>query len=100
MTEHHPLALLREELDRLDQDLLDTIRKRIECGVRIAEYKSANDVPMMQPGRVNLVKERAARYGSEHGVDPGFLVALYELIIREMCRVEDLVIDQLVEGVR
>lgn len=92
MTDHHPLEQLREELDRLDHRLLDTVRRRIECGVRIAKYKSANEVPMMQPHRVAAVKERAARYGEEHAVDPGFLVRLYELIIDEMCRVEDTVI--------
>lgn len=92
MTEQDSLEQLREQLDRLDRDLLDTIRKRIECGIRIAEYKAANAVPMMQPGRVTLVKERAARYGAERGVDPAFLVELYDLIINEMCRVEDQVI--------
>ena len=91
MTEHQ-LARLRAELDRIDLDLLDSIRRRIDCGVRIAEYKSANDVPMMQPGRVALVTQRAARYGEEHGVDAGFLTRLYGLIVDEMCRVEDLVI--------
>jgi prephenate dehydrogenase len=94
MTEQDSLERLREQLDRLDQDLLDTVRKRIECGIRIAKYKAANAVPMMQPSRVTLVKERAARYGAERGVDPAFLVELYELIINEMCRVEDLVIGQ------
>jgi chorismate mutase-like protein len=83
---------LRAELDRLDQILLDTVRRRLECGVRIAEHKAAHEVPMMQPARVALVTDRAAGYGRDHGVDPDFLVRLYELIIAEMCRVEDLVI--------
>ncbi|GAA3432641.1 chorismate mutase family protein [Kutzneria kofuensis] len=98
MSEHR-LSDLRAELDRLDQVLLDTIRRRLECGVQIAEHKAANDVPMMQPARVALVTDRAAGYGREHGVDPAFLVRMYELIIAEMCRVEDLVIAQ-AAGVR
>jgi chorismate mutase-like protein len=92
MTEHDGLAQLREELDRLDAELLDVVRGRLDCGLRIAAYKSANEVPMMQPHRVRLVKERAARYAEEHGIDPGFLVRLYELLIAEMCRVEDVAI--------
>jgi 4-amino-4-deoxyprephenate dehydrogenase len=94
MTQQDSLEGLREQLDRVDQELLDTIHRRMECGVRIAQYKAANAVPVMQPGRVTLVKERAARFGSERGVDPAFLIELYELIINEMCRVEDLVIAQ------
>ncbi len=94
MAEQDSIESLREQLDRVDQDLLDAIHRRMECGVRIAQYKAANAVPMMQPGRVTLVKERAARFGAERGVDPAFLIELYELIINEMCRVEDLIIAQ------
>jgi chorismate mutase len=38
------------------------------------------------------VQARAARYAQEHGINPGFLHQLYELIIDETCRVENLVI--------
>ncbi|MFH8841807.1 4-amino-4-deoxychorismate mutase CmlD [Streptomyces sp. NPDC017868] len=91
MTEQNELGLLRAELDALDGTLLDTVRRRIDLGVRIARYKSRHGVPMMQPGRVSLVKERAARYAADHGLEETFLVNLYDAIITEMCRVEDLV---------
>ncbi|WP_431780377.1 4-amino-4-deoxychorismate mutase CmlD [Streptomyces chumphonensis] len=94
MTEQDELQLLRTELDALDGTLLDTVRRRIDCGVRIAGYKSRHGVPMMQPGRVNLVMERAARYAADHGLDETFLVRLYDTIITEMCRVEDLVMSR------
>ncbi|MFE3071605.1 4-amino-4-deoxychorismate mutase CmlD [Streptomyces sp. NPDC059247] len=94
MTEQDELYRLRGELDTLDGTLLDTLRRRIDCGVRIARYKSRHGVPMMQPGRVSLVKERAARYAADHGLDETFLVNLYDAIITEMCRVEDLVMDR------
>ncbi|MFE2581574.1 HemK family protein methyltransferase [Streptomyces sp. NPDC059378] len=87
------LARLRAELDRIDVRLLDTLRTRIECCVRIAEHKREHEVPMMQPHRIGVVQERAARYGAEHGVDQRFLRRLYDLVIEETCRVEDLVID-------
>ncbi|MEE1815489.1 4-amino-4-deoxychorismate mutase CmlD [Streptomyces sp. NPDC004288] len=89
MTEQNELERLRAELDALDGTLLDTVRRRIGLGVRIARYKSRHDVPMMQPGRVGLVKDRAARYATDHGLDETFLVNLYDAIITEMCRVED-----------
>ncbi|AOR34521.1 4-amino-4-deoxychorismate mutase [Streptomyces fodineus] len=94
MIEQDELHRLRAELDLLDGTLLDTLRRRIDCGVRIARYKSRHGVPMMQPGRVHLVKERAARYAVDHGLDETFLVNLYDAIIAEMCRVEDLVMDR------
>ncbi|HEY9368693.1 chorismate mutase family protein [Streptomyces sp.] len=87
------LADLRAELDLIDAKLLDTLKTRIDICVRIAEFKREHDVPMMQPHRIGIVQERAARFGAEHGVDGTFLRRLYELIIEETCRVEDLVID-------
>ncbi|WP_306329218.1 4-amino-4-deoxychorismate mutase CmlD [Streptomyces venezuelae] len=94
MTEQNELQRLRAELDALDGTLLDTVRRRIDLGVRIARYKALHGVPMMQPGRVSLVKDRAARYAADHGLDETFLVNLYDAIITEMCRVEDLVMSR------
>jgi chorismate mutase-like protein len=85
------LASLRNELDRIDEDLLDRIRRRIGCCVEIAHVKRMQGVPMMQPGRIGVVQDRAARYGELHGIDRDFLRRLYDLIIAETCRVEELV---------
>ena len=87
------LERLRAQLDALDQVLLDTVRDRIRCCVRIADVKRRHEVPMMQPHRIAIVQERAASYAAEHDIDPKFLHHLYDLIIDETCRVEDLVID-------
>jgi chorismate mutase-like protein len=86
------LERLRAQLDALDRVLLDTVRDRIGCCVRIGAVKRRDGVPMMQPHRIAVVQQRAATYAAEHGVDATFLHRLYELIIEETCRVEDLVI--------
>ncbi len=85
------LAALRDKLDRIDESLLDQLRQRIECCVEIGVVKSSHDVPMMQPHRIGVVHERAARYGEAHGLSTDFLRAIYDLIIAETCRVEDIV---------
>ncbi len=86
------LETLRSTLDGIDERLLECLRDRISCCVAIAEVKRRDDVAMMQPHRIAVVQERAARYGAEHGIDGEFLRSLYDLIIAETCRVEDLVI--------
>jgi chorismate mutase-like protein len=83
---------LRAQLDALDEALLETVRDRIRCCVRIAEAKRRHGVPMMQPHRIAIVQQRAAAYAAEHGVDSGFLHRLYDLVIDETCRAEDAVI--------
>jgi len=47
---------------------------------------------MMQPARIGVVTERAVKYGEEHQVSPQYLKSLFELIIEESCRLEDLII--------
>jgi chorismate mutase len=84
---------LRTELERIDDRLLDSLRDRIACCVRIAEVKQRGGVPMMQPHRIKRVHDRAASYGADHGVDAGFLHRVYELVIEETCRVETLVME-------
>ncbi|MFJ6748329.1 MULTISPECIES: chorismate mutase family protein [unclassified Streptomyces] len=83
---------LRAQLDAIDERFLEVLRSRIEKCVEIGYFKRENDVPMMQPHRIGIVQERAARFGKEHDIDQDFLRRLYDLIIEETCRVEDLVI--------
>jgi chorismate mutase len=92
------LERLRARLDALDQALLDTVRDRIRCCVRIGELKRRHGVPMMQPHRIGIVQQRAGSYAAEHGIDAKFLHRLYDLIIDETCRVEDLVIGDAAAG--
>lgn len=87
------IEALRARLDGVDVRLLDTIRERLECCVLIARVKRESGVPMMAPHRIGLVQRRAASYGDAHGIDQDFLRHLYEVIIAETCRIEDLVID-------
>jgi 4-amino-4-deoxychorismate mutase len=83
------LAALRDRLDRIDRQLLDTLRDRLACCLDIAHVKRRNEIPMMQPHRIGLVHRRAADYAAEHGVDGDFLRRLYDLVIDETYRLED-----------
>jgi 4-amino-4-deoxychorismate mutase len=87
------LEELRAQLDMIDLRLLDTLRDRIKCCEEIARYKREHKIPMMQSGRITIVQDRAARYASKNGLSEHYIHELYELIIAETCRVEDLIID-------
>jgi len=83
------LAALRSQLDGIDEQLLGLLAERLATCVQIALYKREHDVPMMQPGRIALVHDRAARFALARDIDPAFLHRLYDEIIAEACRVED-----------
>lgn len=86
------LQSLRAELDAVDEKLLLLLRDRIDCCIRIAHVKREHGVAMMQPQRIGVVQQRAAAFAARHELNPDFLRELYDLIIAETCRVEDLVI--------
>ncbi len=87
------LADLRAELDGIDDRLLEDVRARIEVCTRIAVIKRKYEIPVMQPLRVGAVHEHAHRYALDHDVSPKFLHDLYDLLIAETCRLEDLIVD-------
>lgn len=86
------LQSLRDELDRIDGALLDTLCARLELCCRIGELKRAHGIPLMQPARIGVVQQRAAAYAAVHRMNPVFLRSLYDLVIAETCRLEDEII--------
>lgn len=91
----HPgmLEMLRADLDRIDAEFLAALGARVEVCRSIAYYKREHGVPMMQPHRIGVVQQRAARFAEENGLDLTFMKQMYDLIIGETCRIEDLIID-------
>jgi chorismate mutase-like protein len=86
------LSELRAELDRIDCQVLETIRARLDCCRRIGLLKRDAAIPMMQPHRIGIVQQRAADFAAAHGLSAPFLRSIYDLVIAETCRLEDEII--------
>jgi chorismate mutase-like protein len=86
------LSIFRKELDKLDEQLMDTLVRRFAICAEVARYKAEMNIPMMQPDRVLEVKRRAGQRASSAGLDEQFGIKLYELIIAEACALEDRII--------
>ncbi|BDX34362.1 hypothetical protein TUM20985_49090 [Mycobacterium antarcticum] len=93
MRHQDTLAMLRAELDRIDVEFLAALGARVAVCRSIAHYKREHGVPMMQPHRIGVVQQRAARFAEAVDLDLTFMKRLYDLIIAETCRIEDLIID-------
>ncbi|MFP1768515.1 chorismate mutase family protein [Lonsdalea quercina] len=87
------LEPFRVKINALDDAIIHLIAQRIDICTQVAAYKRTHDIPMMQPGRVDIVKKRCAERAASHGLDPAFAIALYERIIDEACRLEDDIIN-------
>lgn len=93
---HDPLKGLepfRVQINTLDDAIINLIAQRIDICAQVAAYKRTHNIPMMQPGRVEAVKQRCAERAANHGLAPEFAIALYERIIDEACRLEDNIIN-------
>ena len=88
------LAIFRKELDELDEQLMDLLARRFEICRQVASHKAEMDIPMMQPGRVAQVKERAGERAEAAGLHREFGLELYNVIIAEACSIEDEIIAQ------
>lgn len=88
METHETLEQFRAELDAIDTQVVEVLARRFLTCRLIADYKRKNGINMMQPHRIRSVKQRTTKMGAEHGLSPGFLDKLYDLIIEEACRIE------------
>ena len=54
------LEKCREQIDRIDQQLVDLIRQRMEASAQVAAYKKAHNLPLFHPERERQVLEKVS----------------------------------------
>jgi len=79
----------RRRLDELDDEIARLLGERFEVCREIARYKRAHEIPMMQPHRVEAVRERYLARGAEANIPAEFAADLFELLIAATCKEED-----------
>lgn len=79
----------RRRLDGLDDEIARLLGERFEVCREIARYKREHEIPMMQPHRVEAVRERYLARGEEAKLPADFSAGLFELLIAATCKEED-----------
>jgi len=79
----------RRRLDGLDDEIARLLGERFEVCRNIARYKRVHGIPMMQPSRVVVVRDRYLARGEEATLPPEFAADLFELLIAATCKEED-----------
>jgi chorismate mutase len=79
----------RRRLDGLDDEIARLLGERFEVCRQIARYKLEHEIPMMQPHRVEAVRERYLARGEEASLPAEFSAGLFELLIAATCKEED-----------
>jgi chorismate mutase len=94
------LEPFRRRLDVIDDEIAKLLGERLQICREVAVYKSEHEIPMMQPERVKIVRDRYLARGAEHDLPEEFTSNLFDLLIATTCRLEDELMDELAENGR
>jgi chorismate mutase/prephenate dehydrogenase len=94
------LDLLRDEIERIDRDFVDLLRRRQECARRVVALKQADGIPLRNYTVERQVIERYARYCAEAGLDPQWGAALAQFLIARSVELQSCELDRRRAGER
>ncbi|MGL4331507.1 MAG: chorismate mutase, partial [Bacteroidales bacterium] len=80
------LATLRRQIDELDNQLLETLAKRMRIAREIAIYKKENNMPVLQSGRYDEIINKRCAQGAEMDLSVDFVKEVMEAIHEESVR--------------
>jgi len=79
----HTLDMLRRKIDKLDDDLLDILQKRLAVVETIGNYKKKNSVTVLQPDRWQVILTKARQTAQELNMNPDFIEKIFKAIHEE-----------------
>lgn len=88
------LGAFRERLDPIDEEIARLLGERFQICREVAQYKSEQGIPMMQPERVKQVRARYLDRGAKVNLPADFTAELFELLIGATCKLEDELMDR------
>ena len=80
------IALLRGQIDELDNELVALLARRQCISNEIGDWKIAHNMPVLQSGRYREIIERLSALARTQGLDPDYVAAIMETIHRESIR--------------
>lgn len=80
------LAALRQQIDRLDNELVELLAKRMRVSREIGQYKKEHSMPVVQPGRYDDIMQTRSRLASQMEMSADFMQAVLTAIHAESVR--------------
>lgn len=93
MSDEQGLGPFRRRLDAIDEQIATLLGERFQICREVAMHKRKHDIPMMQPGRVDVVRARYLARGEQVDLPADFAESLFDLLIGATCKMEDELID-------
>lgn len=85
------LALLRQQIDRINDELLELLARRMRVSCEIGQYKKEHHMPVIQQSRYNELMDQLVKNGEEMGMSADFirtiLAAIHEESVRQQLEI-------------
>lgn len=88
------LELLRNRIDALDRELLETLSARMEIARQIGIYKKENNVLAFQVGRFSDLMEKRMKLGESLNLNANLVQQLFHHIHEDSVRMQTEIMDQ------
>jgi len=88
------LELLRNRIDALDRELLETLSTRMEIARQIGHYKRDNNVTVFQVRRFSEIMEKRAKFAESLNLNPILVQQLFQHIHEDSVRMQTEIMDK------
>jgi chorismate mutase len=88
------LELLRNRIDAIDTELLETLSSRMEIVRLIGQYKKDNNVTALQIGRFAELMEKRMKLGESLNLDRNFVLQIFQHIHEDSVRMQTDILDE------
>ena len=90
---HAALERLRQEIDHIDDEMMQILRRRMNVAEQIGRYKKDNNVTILQATRWNRILERSLRKWGEAGLSREFIMNYFDAVHMESINHQKKVMD-------
>jgi chorismate mutase len=88
------LSQLREDIDRLDDDIIQKLSLRMKISNKIGQYKKENNITILQMERWNDIVANRISMGKAMGLSESFLKTYLDLIHQESINIQSSVMNR------
>jgi len=88
------LELLRNRIDAIDSELLETLSTRMEIVKQIGQYKRENNVTALQINRFADLMDKRVKLGVSLNLDPYFVQQVFQHIHEDSVRLQSDILDE------
>lgn len=79
----------RKHIDALDREIIDLLRKRYDIIDQVSVIKQQQGIAPVLQSRVDEVRNNAAAYADQLGLDADFIAQLWAQLIDHSCQQEE-----------